>query len=204
MTELSTRLAEGGQALVGVAYRGIILSVAAMALRNALVLGLLDHRTLLVSASSLGLMFVASGILAFVIRPADSTTSEAKPLALKSPFSLVSALKFGAIFLVLQVFGSVGQALFGHFGFYAVSFLGGLVSSASAVAAAATLAAHHQISPTVAGVGAVVASLASASVNVLLVGRFSRSTILNRRVSVATAIVLAVGLAGAILTARFA
>jgi uncharacterized membrane protein (DUF4010 family) len=149
-------------------------------------------------------MFVASGILAFLIKPADSPRSEAKPLDLKSPFSLVSALKFGAIFLLLQVFGSVAQALFGHFGFYVVSFLGGLVSSASAVAAAATLAAHHQISPTVAAVGAVLASLASASVNVLLVGRFSRSNVLNRRVSIATAIVLVVGLAGTIITARFA
>ncbi|MEI9937891.1 MAG: MgtC/SapB family protein [Pseudomonadota bacterium] len=204
VTELATRIAEGGQALVGAAYRGIMLSVAAMALRNALVLGLLDHRTLAVSAASLGLMFLASAILALVIKPVDSPSSEAKPLDLKSPFSLLSALKFGAIFLLLQVLGSVAQTLFGHLGFYAVSFLGGLLSSASAVAAAATLAAHHQLSPTVAGIGAILASLASASINVVLVGRFSRSTVLNRRVNIATAIVLAVGLAGAIATARFA
>ncbi len=203
VTELAIRIAEGGQALLGVAYRGIMLSVAAMALRNALVLGLLDRRTLVVSAASLGLMFVASGVLAF-LKPADSPSSEAKPLDLKSPFSLGSALKFGIIFLLLQVLGSVAQAVFGHFGFYVVSFLGGLVSSASAVAAAATLAAHHQISPTVAGVGAVLASLASASVNVVLVGRFSHSTVLNRRVGIATAIILALGLAGAVITGRFA
>jgi uncharacterized membrane protein (DUF4010 family) len=204
VTELSVRITEGGQAFVGVAYRGIMLSVAAMALRNALVLGLLAPRTLLISAASLGLMFVASGLLAFLGKPTDAPFSEPTPLDLKSPFSLVSALKFGVIFLLLQVFGSLAQTLFGHFGFYAVSFVGGLVSSASAVAAAATLAEHHQISTTVAGVGAVLSSLASASVNVVLVGRFSHSTILNRRVAIATAIVLAVGLAGASITGRFA
>jgi hypothetical protein len=48
------------------------------------------------------------------------------------------------------------------------------------------------------------ASLASTSVNVVLVARFSRSPTLNRRVGVATAIVLTVGLVGAIVTARFA
>ena len=197
------RVAEGGRALIGVAYRGIMLSVAAMALRNTLVLGLLDRRTLLVSAGSLGLMFLASGALAF-LKPAAAPSTEEKPLDLKSPFSLFSALKFGVIFLLLQVFGSVAQAVFGRFGFYAVSFLGGLVSSASAVAAAATLAAHHQISPTVAGIGAILASLASASVNVILVSRFSHSAALNRRVGIATAIVLALGLAGAVITGRFA
>lgn len=204
VTELAVRTAEGGEALVGVAYRGIMLSVVAMALRNALVLGLLAPRTLLVSAASLGLMLMASGLLAFLIKPVQLPTPAAKPLDLKSPFSLISALKFGVIFLLLQVFGSLAQGLLGHFGFYAVSFLGGLVSSASAVAAAATLAEHHQISATVAGVGAVLASLASTSVNVVLVGRFSHSAVLNRRVNIATAIVLAVGLAGAIITGQFA
>jgi uncharacterized membrane protein (DUF4010 family) len=204
VTELSTRVAEGNAALLNVAFRGIMLSVSAMALRNALLLGLLDARSLLISAGSLGSMLLASAVLAFVRKPAHIANSEAKPLDLKSPFSLLSALKFGAIFLLLQVFGSVAQSLFGHFGFYAVSFVGGLVSSASAVAASATLAAHHQLSPTVAGVGAVLASLASASVNVVLVARLSNSAPLNRRVTVATAIVVAVGLAGAVLTVQLA
>lgn len=202
VTELSTRVAEGNAVLLSVAYRGIMLSVAAMALRNALVLGLLDPRSLLISSISLGAMLVASAVLAFIDKPANAVSSEAKPFDLRSPFSLVSALKFGAIFLILQIFGSLAQSVFGHFGFYAVSFVGGLVSSASAVAAAATLAAHHQISATVAGVGAILASLASTSVNVLLVARLSRSDTLNRKVSVATGIVVAVGLVGAGLAVR--
>lgn len=204
VTELSSRVADLGAGLVDVAYRGILLSVAAMALRNALVLGILRPAALVVSGASLALMLVTSGVLALSISPSNVPTSDARPLDLKSPFSLPSALKFGAIFLVLQIAGTEAQRFLGHFGFYAVSAIGGVVSSASAVAAAAALAAKGKISPTVAGVGATLASLASAGVNIVLVTRFSKSSELRRRVNRSTAIVIAVGLAGAIITAYVA
>ncbi|HVW29571.1 MAG TPA: DUF4010 domain-containing protein [Polyangiaceae bacterium] len=203
-TELSSRVADLGAALVGVAYRGILLSVAAMALRNAVVLGILHPSALIVSGASLASMFVMSGVLALSSSSPDAPTSEAKPLDLKSPFSLPSALKFGAIFLALQIAGTEAQRFLGHFGFYVVSAIGGVVSSASAVAAAGALAAKDKISPTVAGVGATIASLASAGANMALVGRFSDSPELRRRVIRSTAMVIAVGLAGAIITAYVA
>lgn len=204
VTELSSRVADLGAGLVAVAYRGILLSVAAMAVRNALVLGILRPSALAVSGVSLGLMLVTSGALALSTPLPEPPPSEAKPLDLRSPFSLLSALKFGAIFLTLQIAGTEAQRFFGHFGFYAVSTIGGSVSSASAVAAAAALAAKGKISSVVAGVGATVASLASAAVNVALVSRFSQSPELRRRVNRATAVVLAVGLAGAVVTAYLA
>ncbi len=204
VTELASRVADVGAALVGIAYRGILLSVAAMALRNAFVLGILRPNALLASGPSLALMFVTSGVMALSMSPPDAPPSEARPLDLKSPFSLPSALKFGVIFLALQIAGTEAQRFLGHFGFYAVSTIGGVVSSASAVAAAAALAAKGKISPAVAGVGAIVASLASAAVNVVLVARFSSSPELRRRVNRSTAIVLAVGLAAAMITAYVA
>ncbi|HVX90306.1 MAG TPA: MgtC/SapB family protein [Candidatus Paceibacterota bacterium] len=204
VNELSSRVAEVGSGLIDVAYRGIMLSVAAMALRNALVLGLLRPSALAVSGTSLGLMLVTSGVQALSTSKAAAPIGEGEPLDLKSPFSLFSALKFGAIFLLLQIAGTGAQRLFGHFGFYAVSIVGGFVSSASAVAAAATLAAGGKIAPTVAGVGAVLASLASASVNIFLVARLARSPELSRRVRFSTIVVLAIGLAGAIATAYLA
>lgn len=204
VTELSSRVAVVGSGLVGVAYRGILFSTAAMALRNAVVLGLLEPRALVIAGASLGLMLVVSATLGLLAPRAVATPSAEQPLDLESPFSLLSALKFGLIFLALQVFGTVAQGLLGQFGFYAVSFLGGLVSSASAVAAAAALAVGGKISPSVGGVGAVLASLASAGVNILLVARLSHSGQLTRRVTWATALVVAIGLGGAILTARLA
>ncbi|HEU4576642.1 MAG TPA: DUF4010 domain-containing protein [Polyangiaceae bacterium] len=201
VTELSARVADVGGNLVDVAYRGIMLSVAAMAVRNALVLGLLRPGALLVSGWSLGLMLLASALLAFSRKKHVADTSGDKPLDLKSPFSLLSALKFGAIFLLLQIADTFAQGLFGHFGFYVISVLGGVVSSASAVAAAATLAATGTISSAVAGVGAILASLASAAVNTVLVARFADSPLLRRRVLASTAAIVAIGLSGAAITA---
>ncbi len=204
VSELSSRVSETGGALVDVAYRGVLLSVAAMAIRNALILGIFKPAALVVAAASLAVMFAASvGLGLAVPRPAVQA-SEEKPLALTSPFSLRSALKFGVIFLVLQVVGTVAQAVFGRFGFYAVSVVGGLVSSASAVASAAMLASRDKIPAAVAGIGSVLASLASAAVNVVLVARFSRSRDLTRRMATATLVVLALGLIAAVATVRWA
>jgi uncharacterized membrane protein (DUF4010 family) len=206
VTELAVRVRESGPALVDVAYRGVLLSIAAMAVRNAVILGIFERRALVIAAGSLALMLVASGVLEFLARApsARRAIAEERPLELTSPFSLRSALKFGVIFLALQVLGSIAQTLFGKLGFYFVSLVGGCVSSASAVAAAAMLAARGKISASDAGIGSVVASLASAAVNVVLVARFSESRPLTRRLGVATLIVVVVGLAGAVVTARFA
>ena len=76
---------------------------------------------------------------------------------LRSPFSLQAELVFGLIFLALQVLGTLAARALGETGFYAVSLIGGLVSSASAVASAGSLAARGTLEPTVAAVGAVLA-----------------------------------------------
>jgi uncharacterized membrane protein (DUF4010 family) len=203
VSELATRAAETQGALVDVAYRGVLLSIAAMAARNALILGIFTLPALVVASGSLAVMLAVSVGLALLARRPPLQASEERPLALSSPFSLKSALKFGAIFLVLQIAGTLAQSVFGRFGFYVVSVVGGLVSSASAVAAAAMLASHDKIPASVAGVGAVLASLASALVNVVLVARFSRSRALTMRTALATSIVVGAGLAGALVTARW-
>jgi uncharacterized membrane protein (DUF4010 family) len=201
--ELASRVGEQGDALVNVAYRGVLLSIAAMTLRNALILGIFKPPALVVAAGSLSVMLAASVGLGYFARHPSAPAPTERPLALKSPFSLRSALKFGVIFLVLQVTGTIAESLFGRFGFYAVSVVGGLVSSASAVAAAAMLSSHDKITPTVAGIGSVVASLASASVNVALVARFSHSKSLTVRTAVATAIIVVLGLGAALATVRW-
>src|SRR5258708_27983682 len=69
------------------------------------------------------------------------------PLSLESPFKLSAALKFGLVFLVLNVVGGLAQRTFWPASFYFVSMAGGLLSSASSIASAATLITHHEISP---------------------------------------------------------
>jgi uncharacterized membrane protein (DUF4010 family) len=201
-TELATRAAEMGPAVESVAYRGLMLSVAAMAVRNALILGVFRWSALVVAAGALGAMFVASVALAFLASRSRAVPSGDRPLALRSPFSLWSALKFGGIFLAMQIAGAIAQAVFGRLGFYAVSLLAGLVSSASAVASAAQLAAAGRVAVPAAAVASVLASLASAGVNFVLVSRLAKSPALIRKVGISTALVLLVGIAGALVTLR--
>ncbi|MCE9670420.1 MgtC/SapB family protein [Myxococcus stipitatus] len=203
VTELSNRVKETEGQLQEVAYRGVMLATAAMALRNAVLLGLLSYRALVNSAVPLALILLSSTGLALVRsrRPAPEA-GDAPSLPLESPFSLTSALKFGAFLLLFQVVGTVGQSLLGHAGFYAVSALGGLVSSASAVASAASLSSHGLLSATTAGVGAIIASLASAGVNFVLVARISGQRPLTVRLGWALGAVFVLGLAGAFVQTR--
>ncbi|MBW4590366.1 DUF4010 domain-containing protein [Aetokthonos hydrillicola Thurmond2011] len=130
----------------------------------------------------------------------SSRHSEETPTGLnfESPFSLQSALKFGLIFLALQIAAVLAQKALGQFGFYAISLLGGLISSASAVASAATLADHGTLSAKVAGTGAVLASVTSALVNLPLVARISRTRQLTIRLTIALGLVSVLGLIGTV------
>jgi uncharacterized membrane protein (DUF4010 family) len=108
---------------------------------------------------------------------------------LEQPFSLKAVLKFGFIFLAL----STAQRSLGVFGFYAVSVAGGLLSSASAVAAAGIAPTHHQIQFQVAANGAVLASLTSALINIPLIVRSGGQPRLTKAIARALLIVIALG-----------
>jgi uncharacterized membrane protein (DUF4010 family) len=201
VAELANRLREAGTRLIGPCYRGVLIATAAMILRNALLLGVMAPRVLVGTGLPMLAMFAASLALALLRSPGAPTVpgkGEAEPplLDLKSPFSLPSALKFGVLFLALRVASSLGERLFGTLGFYAATFAGGLVSSASAVAAAATLAGHGEISSVVAGNAALLAALTSALVNLPMIVRSSPDRAFTRRVASSIAVVAFVGLAG--------
>jgi len=107
------------------------------------------------------------------------------------------ALRYGGLFLLLEVMSAFAQRMLGDIGFYGVTALGGLVSSASAVASAATLASQGRIPIDVAAAGAVIASLASAAVDLVIVARVARVRPLTLRLAVATVAVMALGVLGA-------
>jgi uncharacterized membrane protein (DUF4010 family) len=206
VTELASRLRVAGPELSEATFRGIVLATLAMLVRNAVILGLLAPAALVSAQVPLLLMFGGS-IVAVAARggwsggasgDAGSAIREPVP-AMQSPFSLTAALKFGIIFLVLQVTGTLAQRALGTAGFYAVSAAGGIVSSASAVAAAASLAAQHTLSPRVAGIGALVASLMSAGVNLPVVARLGGDRALTRRLALALGGVLVLGILGAVV-----
>lgn len=200
--ELAMRVRETQGQMTDVAYRGILLAVAAMIIRNGILLAVLAPRALPVALPTLALMLIACLALAFGFRrlspPPENETTPV--LHLESPFSLKSALKFGSILLIIQAAAVVAQQTIGQIGIYVVSFLGGLFSSASTVAAAADLSSKAVISPTVAGMCAAIASLTSALVSWPLVMQ-SQERSLVRRVLWSLGVVALFGVVG--LTAQF-
>jgi uncharacterized membrane protein (DUF4010 family) len=209
VTELTQRAQTYGDVLAEATYRSIIFATAAMLVRNAVILGMLAPIVLLASIIPLGLMLLGA-VLAGSIYPkrqrdkvaADDTTQPpASPAlaALQSPFSFSAALKFGAIFLAIEVAGTLAQNGLGQFGFYAVSVGGGLVSSASAVASAANLASARTLPAHVAATGAVLASMMSALINLPLVVRLGKDRGLTSRIALALCGIVVLGAVGAIM-----
>jgi uncharacterized membrane protein (DUF4010 family) len=200
VTELSARTAEAGDSLVGTAYRGVMLATAAMLLRNAVLLGILDAPALAYSAVPLLLMFLACmGSVFLRFGAASATDANTPTLQITSPFSLSAALKFGLLFVALDVAGTLAQRFLGPIGFYAVSFAGGLVSSASSVASAGTLAAHRHITAQSAGQGAVLAAIASVFINWPLAMRVGRQALLTKLLAQALGAVIVSGIIGMVV-----
>ena len=118
-----------------------------MLLRNSLLLAILSWPALVSNLVPMVLMVSASIFFAWRSFKINDglPDSEAPKLNLEQPFSLPAALKFGLLFFALHIAGTLAQRYLGIFGFYAVSIAGGLLSSASAVAAAGTVATHNEV-----------------------------------------------------------
>jgi uncharacterized membrane protein (DUF4010 family) len=203
VNELASRVSGSAVgAVAAAAYRGILLATVAMVMRNAVILALLAPAVAVAGIGAFAAMLAATAFFVFVRRhPAEPHTAladDAQENQIVLPFSLWSALKYGLIFLVLHIVGVLTQKYFGNVGFYVVSALGGMVSSASAVAAAASLAAKGKLELDVAATGAVLASLASVAINLPFVLRVpNRRFVLS--IAVAMSVIAAGGLAGLLL-----
>lgn len=203
VTELANRHRESNGRLEETTYRGVVLATTAMILRNVVLLGLLASSALFASLPAVLPMTLCGAGLVLLRRPTQSNESGAPVLSLESPFSITSALKYGLLFLALQAGGTLAQRALGHVGFYAVSLVGGIVSSASAVASAATLCAQGKVPGHVAAAGAVLATLASTLMNLVLIARVSADRRLTRRLAWPLGAITLFGLLGAALQAAF-
>jgi uncharacterized membrane protein (DUF4010 family) len=195
-TEIASRVHAANVSAI-VAYPAILLATAAMILRNTVLLGLLAPRSLLTAGPPLVVMLlVCLGLTWRAMRspvPAVAPETAQSAMALTVPFSLQSVLRFGVIFLVLQIAGTLAQRAVGQEGFFLVSAIGGLVSSAGTAASAGALVTQGAIAPDVAGIGTVLATFASALVTVPVVARVAAGSGLARRVSWSLGLVIAVG-----------
>jgi uncharacterized membrane protein (DUF4010 family) len=114
-------------------------------------------------------------------------------LALSSPISVTKVIWFGVIFVFIQIAGTLLTNYFGSYGMLATGIFGGLVSSASTTAAAATMARHGKITAALAGSATVLTSLASAAVNLPIVWRTIKDKAVVKALAVKMATVIGVG-----------
>lgn len=185
VVELMSRLREVGEGVMPSVYRGIMLSMGSMVVRNALVVIVFaTGAALLHCAIPFGLMLMVVLVL-WRTAPAMSDEQMTRSIQLESPFNLWSALKFGSVFLVLNVAGGLAQRTFGTASFYFVCAAGGLLSSASSIAAAANLIGHQDISVVTGTNGIILSSVTSILANIPLVSAMTKDAKLRRRLTFA-------------------
>lgn len=200
VAELANRIREGGEGVSAVAFRAIMLAKIAMFLRNGVILGVLAPTALVTGVLPVTLALATAVFLAwrgpFGGSQGQDIPMEPPEVKVASPFSLRSALEFGLYYMGLTIVGGVAQRFLGSTGFYAVSFFGGLFSSSSTTATAATLARGGEIDAYTAGFGVILTSIASALVLLPLVARGAKGRPLVKQVYLGAAIVIGAALVG--------
>ena len=150
------------------AVAAISLANAAMAARNlAIAVGFTmggETAILLEAIVPLGAVI----LIAFAIAAITADWRESGPIELESPFSMKNALAFGAVFLVVLVFGSLAETWFGTLGFYATAVASGFVSSAGATTSAVVLYRGGQLGAAEATIAILLATVSSIVVKALL------------------------------------
>lgn len=201
IAELSEFLALPKENTMPVAIVIDLLTIVAMFVRNLLILAIFARAAVITAAAPLTVMTLAA--LGCIWQQRKHGRSYIGDVKLSSPLSLSKVLKFGAIFLVIEVIGSIGQRYLGHFGFLLVSVIGGLVSSASTAGAAATLAIHGKITPQTAGLATVLTSMASALSNLPLLHQQIRQWPVTRRLTILSVAIVVAGLVTMLLSQKF-
>jgi len=181
-----------GSTSSGVAVAALLLTIVAMFARNLLILGLFSPSAVPTAAGPLLAMAVVA--LVFVRRARVRVDDAPTEIHLESPVSIRRVLNFAALFLLIQIVSTLGERYLGKLGFLGISVLGGFVSSASTSAAAANMVGHGQMRPGLAGAGVVLASVASALVNLPIIYRNAKNPALSRRLTVLTVALSVLGI----------
>lgn len=201
VAELTTWISRGNRALMSMTVAVVLLTTIAMFIRNMVLLVLLAPPAALVALWPMLAMMLVAGY--FVWKRRGTEVRLASTLELDSPVSLKKVLNFGVLFLLIQVFGRLGERYFGQYGFFVVSFFGGLVSSASTTAAAANMSIHGSLPPNTAAIATVLTSISSALVNLPIVYRQTKQKDIIRTLGIITFLLVLAGIAVLIYRERF-
>jgi len=180
IVELMSRVAVAGEELTLTARKGIILATGSMLIRNALIVGIFAPQALYRCATTFVLMLLSTVLL--WCRAARQDGNDQPPdIPVTSPFKLSAVLKFGLVFLALNVLGALAERHLGAASFYVVSVLGGLLSSASSITAAATLAGREKIPIDTGANGIILSSITSVVANIPLIITMTSNRELRRQ-----------------------
>ncbi len=177
----------GRPELANIAVGSILLANAAMALRD-MIIALTFMPDLVVH---LGFPLASITLTGIGISYLYSDWDVDLDLEFSSPFRLETALKFGALFLVVLVVSATAQAVLGNVGFLVSTVFGGMVSSGAVTTSVVLLVQTGQLTRDVAIAGIIAGVSASILVKVGLVLSMDRS--IARPVTVATAALLGAG-----------
>ncbi|HEY4086411.1 MAG TPA: DUF4010 domain-containing protein [Bryobacteraceae bacterium] len=168
-----------------------LLTIEAMFVRNLVLLAIFSPPAAAIAVWPI----VAMALCAATIARMNRSSSEAgTSVAIGSPVRIKNIAQFGLLFVAIQVATSLGQKLLGSYGTVAISVLGGLASSASTTAAAASLARHGSIAPDAAALATVLTSIASAAVNLPILYRATGDSQLLRRLIGVSVLITTFGL----------
>lgn len=191
VAELAGRAVETG--VIGRTTTLCLLTTIAMFARNLILATLFSPKSLSATLVPLLAMTLVAALWMWRDRVIDETVPGSVKLA--SPISLTKVLWFGTLFIAIQISGTLLTRRFGSYGMLATGVFGGLISSASTTAAAATMAMHGKISAALAGSTTVLASLASAAVNLPIVWRAAKDKAIVRRLTIEMFTVVGMGVA---------
>jgi uncharacterized membrane protein (DUF4010 family) len=218
VAELATRLGaeDTSPELQSKLAPAVLLSSAAMFVRNLVILAIFAQAA--AARAWFPLLLMAAISCAWFIRPifaeheiasSPGKNSEAfhedAPLPnLGSPVSIGTVLKFAALFLAIQIAGTLAQRHIGDSGLQIVSAIGGLVSSAGATAAAADLSFHGKAGPLQVAIAVVLASITSVLIDLPILRRQARARRVVPSLALATLIQIVAGAGALFLEAHLA
>ncbi len=189
--ELAKPLSAGSTSS-GVAVAALLLTIVAMFARNLIILAIFSPSS--VTSAAGPLLAMTAGAIVFVRRSKARIGDVPAEIHLESPVSVKRVLGFAILFLLIQIVSTLGERYVGKFGFLAISVMGGLVSSASTSAAAANMARHGQMQTGLAGAGVVLASVASALINLPIIYKGAKNPAVIRRLTVVTVALSVLGI----------
>jgi uncharacterized membrane protein (DUF4010 family) len=194
IAQLADLSVSGGGVFVSQTVPLVLLANLAMFLRNLVIVALFAPAAAGLCAVPLLTMACACMAITFLNRSrAEALTKE---IPLPSPVSFKSVLSFALVFLVIETLATVAKRFLGHTAFFIIGFLGGLISSASTTAAAASVFTKGEASSHVTAIAVTLASVASVVVNLPIVFRRAHDASVIRRLAIDTVIIIVLGFAG--------